>query len=202
MPGDRVVVDPARLHVADEHVILQFRGPRGGANVDRRADRGAAVRVRDRRGRKAEAIVRLAKARIIRAAQELVDRRAMAVGAEEIAAIVPAQAERIHLAPCVALDARAVEPDAIRVAALDFQLAAIASAQRALVVEAVRAVEPAVRAATERREVAVRVALPAERAVEHFTFVCLAVAVGVFEQPDIRDAPDGAFPGELAVRIF
>src|SRR5216683_8271995 len=39
-----------------------------------------------------------------------------------------------------------------------------------------------------------RVAFPAERAIELFFFVRFAIAVGVFEQPDIGNGPGDALP--------
>src|SRR5678816_3393039 len=97
MPFDEIVIEPARLRIADEHVILKLRGPGRIADVNRSADRGAAVRVQHRLRSKAETVVRLAEAWIIGATQQLIDRRTVTIGAVKIPAIVPAQAERIHL---------------------------------------------------------------------------------------------------------
>ena len=55
------------------------------------------MRVLAHDGREAEPIVGFAKARIMRAANELVDRRTVAVRAVEIAVAIPAEAEGIHL---------------------------------------------------------------------------------------------------------
>ena len=181
-------------------MILQVRRPRRVAHIHRRADGGAAVRVCDRGGAKAEPIVRLAETRIRRATQELVDRRTVAVGAEEIPAIVPAKTEWIHLPPCVSLDPRAVEPHAPGVAALDLQFAPVAPLQRAHVIEPVRAVQPSVRTPAERRKISMSVALPAKRAEKHLPFVRLAVAIRVLHQPDVRNAPHDTFPSQPAIR--
>src|SRR5205085_5117949 len=64
------------------------------------------------------------------------------------------------------------------------------------VIVAVGGVNPSVEAATKRSLVAVRVASEIKRAEEFFLFVSDAIAIGVLEEPDVRDAPGDAFPGK------
>ena len=65
------------------------------------------------------------------------------------------------------------------------------------VVEAVRGIHPAVEAEAEAAAHAVSVFLVAERAEEHLALVAFAVAIGVGEVPDVRDAP-----GDAAVLVL
>ena len=69
-------------------------------------------------GAEAEAVVRLAEARVVRPAEELVDRLGVAVARVEVAERVERQAERVDLAVREVLDVRAVGPDAVGVARL------------------------------------------------------------------------------------
>ncbi len=200
VPFDEVVVEPAGHHVAEERVALEFRGPRGVLHHDGRADGRAAVRVLDGDGRVAEAVVRLAEAGVIAAAQELIEGGAVAIGAEEIAPVVPAQAKGIHLPPRVLLHSRGIHADAPRVAAIEVDGRAVLRLEDGVVAEAVGAVEPAIIAPAEGGEVAMGVFFPAEWAEEHLAFVGLAVAVGILHQPDIRDAPHDALLRDLPAR--
>ena len=107
--------------VADKHVIIPLGAPDAAVDIDDAADTGAAVRVLAHDGRKAESVMRFAKARVMRAANELVDRRAVAVGAVKIAAAIPAEAEGIHLTAGVAFDLRAIRTKTKHVAAVEFE---------------------------------------------------------------------------------
>ena len=64
----------------------------------------------------AEAVVRLAEARVVRAAQEHVRGLRVAIGREQVAQRIEGQAERIHLAVREVLDVRAIGAEAIDVA--------------------------------------------------------------------------------------
>lgn len=59
----------------------------------------------------------------------------------------------------------------------------------AFVAEAVGGVDPAIGGEAEAGAVAVDVAFPAEGAEEDGAFVADAVAIGIVEEPDVRDAP-------------
>jgi hypothetical protein len=125
---------------------------------------------------------------------KLINRRTVAIGAKEIPAIVPAQAERIHLSPCVLLHARAIHANAPRIAAVQRDRGTVPGLKSGLIAESMRAVEPPVWPATERGLVPVGVFLPTQRAEEHLFLVGLPVAIRVLHQPDVRNAPDDAFP--------
>ena len=192
--GDLVAVQPAGHHVADEERVLVLGRPQVVVVVEGAVDGGAAVGVLQHHRRVAEAVVRLAEARIPAAIEQLVDGRAVAIAGVEVAAGVPREAEGVHLPVGVLLDARAVEADAVGVAGVEVHVAAISRGDVGVVVVAVRGVEPSVEAAPERCLVAVRVAGVVEGAVEHRPFVGFAVAVGVLQEPDVRDAPDDGLP--------
>ena len=102
--------------------------------------------------------------------------------------LVKAHAERVDLAVREVLDAAAVELEAEDVARLHVDFVAVGALHAAVVVEAVAGIDPAVAAAAEGVDHAVRVAAGVERAVEDGPLVADAVAVGVFEMPDVRNA--------------
>ena len=145
-----VAIQPARHDIPDEEIVLIFRRPEVVVVVQRPVDGGAAVGVLHQDRCKAEAVMRLAEARIVAALQQLVDRRAVAVAGIEVAARVPRKAERIHLTVGVLLDVGAVEADAVGVAGIEIDVTAVARRDVRVVVEAVRGVEPAVESAPER----------------------------------------------------
>src|SRR5262245_24098834 len=97
-------------------------------------------------GTEAEAIVRLAEAGIIRTAQQLIGRPAMAIRRVKVAERIEAQAEWIDLAPGVLLTVRAIWPHPIGVARLHANRSAIRSLDVGRVREAVMGIEPAVEA--------------------------------------------------------
>ncbi len=122
--GDVVVVHLRGDDIADEGVIVPFRPPHAAVDVNDAADASAAVRVLAHDGRKAEAIVRFAKAGITSAPNELVNRRTVAVGAVKIAVAVPREAEGIDLAAGVFFDSRTVGAETKHVAGMEFDTAA------------------------------------------------------------------------------
>ncbi len=75
-----------------------------GGVVGDAADGGRAVVVGDHLRGEAEAVVRLAEAGVVAAAEQLIDRLAVAVGGVEVAAAGRSQAERVDLAPGVLLE--------------------------------------------------------------------------------------------------
>src|SRR5207247_6250786 len=101
---------------AGENVVAIFLRPKVVLVIDDAGNGRRAVLVENHRRREAEAVVRFAEARIMTAAQELIDRFAVAVGRVKIAERVKAKSERIDLAPGVLFAARAVQAAAPRVA--------------------------------------------------------------------------------------
>ena len=59
-----------------------------------------------------------------------------------------------------------------------------------MIVETVGDMQPTVEAACKTGVHAVRVALEPERAKEDLAFISVTVAVGVAQEPDVRDTPD------------
>ena len=88
----------------------------GQRAVDHAGDAGAAVIDVGHPGRKAQPIVRLAEALVVAFAQQHRHGRRVAIGGEQIAERIEAEAERVHLPPGELLDRRAVGPKAIGVA--------------------------------------------------------------------------------------
>src|SRR6266581_7517343 len=113
---------------------------------------------------KSEAIVRLAKARIKRPAQQHIHRRTVAVRRPEIAQRIEHQPERIDLSPGVLLDMRAVDFKAVTVARIHFDAAAIAGGESRVIVVAVVGIKPAIEPAPERAGQPVGVFLEPESA--------------------------------------
>ena len=92
------MVDPVGDDVADEDRAAVGFGELVGGVVDDAGDAGRAVVVGHHLGAEAEAVVRLAEAGVPGAAEELVDRPAVAVAGVEVAQRVERQAERVDLA--------------------------------------------------------------------------------------------------------
>ena len=78
-------------------MIIPLGTPDASVDINDAANSGAAVRVLAHDGGEAEPVVRLTKTRVMRTANKLVDRRAVAVGTVEIAVTIPAQTKWIHL---------------------------------------------------------------------------------------------------------
>ena len=74
VPLDRVAVDTVRNDVADEEIVAKRLGKMVGGVVDDAGDGRRAVIVRGHLGTEAEAVVRLAEARIPSPAEKLIDR--------------------------------------------------------------------------------------------------------------------------------
>ena len=195
---DFIAVDPAGHYVAHQNISAKLRRPPRVINQSDPANGGGTVRVRNRGRCKTQTVVRFAKARIITAANELIDRRTVTVGRVKIAARIQMHAEGIHLPPCELLHARAVRPNAVGVAGLQLDVAAITPTHRGLVVKPVRDVQPAIKSPRKARVHAVRVALVAEGAVQFLTPIRTSVTIGVTQKPDIRNAPDDR---AIAIRI-
>ncbi len=98
-----------------------------GGVVDDARDAGRAVRVAHHLGAEAEAVVRLAEAGVVGAAEELVDGLRVAVGGEEVAQRIEREAEGVDLAVGEVLDARAVGPEAVDVARVHVDFVAVAA---------------------------------------------------------------------------
>ena len=104
--------------VADEDRPAVRCGEVVGRVVDDAGDGGRAVVVRHISGTEPEPVVGLAEAWIPAAAEELVDRLAVAVARVEVAERVEAEAERVDLAVREVLQMRAVGPHPVDVAGL------------------------------------------------------------------------------------
>src|SRR5256885_4789566 len=101
--GHSVAIDAAGHDVAGENVVPILFGPEVVLVIYDAGNRGGTVPVKDHGRREAKAVVRFAEARIIAAAQELIDRLAVAIGGVKIAEGVETKSERIDLAPSVFL---------------------------------------------------------------------------------------------------
>src|SRR4051812_13206104 len=102
--------------------------------------------------------MRLAEAGVVTIGQELINRFAVAIGSEKISKGIKGQTKRIHLPVRIMLDARAVEPNAICVPRIHMHLVPVVPLDVGIVIVAVSAIQPAVKASPEARLVAVRVA--------------------------------------------
>src|SRR5262245_10339614 len=187
-----VAIDAAGHDVAAVEVAAILFGEILAAVFHKATDGRAAVQVVHHRRDEAEAVVWLAEAGVVAAAQELIDGFGVAVGGEDIEVFVKAHAEGIDLAVREVLDAAAVELEAEDVARLHVDFVAIAAFDATVVVKAVAGVDPAVPAAAEAVDHAVRVAAGVEGAVEDGSLVADAVAIGVFKMPDVGDAEGDA----------
>jgi hypothetical protein len=128
----------------------------------------------------------------MRTANQLVDRRAVAVGAVEMAVAIPAEAEGIHLTVSPGFDAGTIRAEAEDIAAVEFERAAVLSFEVAGVIKPMRGIHPAIQAEAEAAAHAVGVFFITERAEDHFADIGFVVAIGVGEVPDVRDAPGDA----------
>ena len=104
-PINPVAIDAAGDDVADENVVTELRRPMIGLVKHNTAQAGGVVVVPDDQWRKAHAVVRLAEARVIGIANQLVDRRAMAVGGVKVTKRIEAHAKRVDLPESELLDA-------------------------------------------------------------------------------------------------
>src|SRR5437763_12286809 len=116
----------------------------------------------------------------------------MAVGREDVEILVKAHPERIHLPVGKMLDAAAVELEAKSVARLHMDFIPVAAFHAAVIVEAMARIDPAIPAAAKTIDHAMRIAAGIKRAIENRSLVTDAVAVGVFEMPDVRNAVSDA----------
>jgi hypothetical protein len=116
----------------------------------------------------------------------------VAVGAVEVAVAIPGEAEGIHLAARPELHVGAVGRKRKTLPLWSSSRAAVLALEGGGVVEAVRGIDPAVEAEAEAAAHAVGVFFVAERAEQDLAQVGFAVAVGVGEVPDVRDAPGDA----------
>ena len=100
-------------------------------------------------GGETETIVRLAETRIIRAAQEDVDRGTVTIGGPEVAQRIKHQPEGIDLAPGMLLDMGAVDLEPITIPRIHLDGAAIAGGEGGVVIVTMVGVEPAVETTPE-----------------------------------------------------
>ena len=186
-----IAMDDVGHDVAHEHRPAILCRKLVGLVGDHAGDAGRAVAVARGERRVAEAVVRLAEAVVIAAAEDHHDRLGMAVSRELVAHPVEAHAERVHLPPRHLLDRGAVGAEAIGVTGGHFKdnipLATEFYFRR--VAEAVAGVDPAIGPEPEGVLVTVGVG-KIEWPVEHLAAIRLAVAIGVGELPDVGDRPD------------
>src|SRR5690349_13144168 len=122
-------------------------------------------------GRETETVVRFAKAWIISAAQQQIDRGTVAIGPPQIAQGIKHQSERIDLAGRMVLHARAVRLETIGVAGIHRDLAAVLGGERRIVFEAVIGINPAIESAPERAGETVQIFVETKFAENFFTLV-------------------------------
>ena len=190
-PLHDIAVDDVGDDVADEDVaVVLARELVGGIDRDSR-DAGRAVVVPGRERHKPEAVVRLAEAVVVAAAQNQRQRLRVAVGREPVPQRVDRLTEGIHLAPRHLLDGRPVRLEPVRVARGHLQDHVTLTAQLDLrgIAEPVTRINPAIGGETKRVLVSVRIG-EVKRPVQDFFFVGLHVAVSVGELPDMGDRPD------------
>ena len=192
--GDRVAVQPAGHHVADEERVAIFGGPEVVVVVHGSVDGRAAVGVLEHHWSEAESVVGFTETGIPTAGQQLVERRTVAVAGIEVSAGIPSQTKRIHLTVRVVLDTGTVEADAVGVARVQIHMTAVAGRDMGVVVEPVGRVEPAIEATAERGLVAMGITGVIEGPVKRGSLVGLAVTIGVLQEPDVGDAPDERLP--------
>ena len=192
---ERVAVHSTRPDVADEQASPELRRKVLIGVVRDAADGGGSVVMRHHRRHEAEPVVGLPEARVVAAAEELSERQAVAVGREQVAESVVRHTERIHLTPGVLLDARPVDAHAIGVPGLKGDAAPVRAVDRALVVETMADVKPAVERTAKGVVEAVGVALPADRPVENLALVGASVSVVIDQVVEVGDAEgDGSTP--------
>ena len=192
--GDRVAVQAAGHHVADEERVAIFGRPQVVVVVHGPVDGRAAVGVLEHHRCKAQTIMRFSKAGIPTSGQKLVERRTVAVAGIEVSAGIPSQTKRIHLTVRVVLDTGTVEADAVGVARVQIHMTAVAGRDMGVVVEPVGRIKPAIEAAAERGLVAMGITGVIEGPIQRGPLVGLAVAIGVLQEPDVGDAPNERLP--------
>src|SRR2546423_364122 len=109
MPGKGVAVDPAGHYVADITVLPIRCRKILRLIINHPGDGSGSVAVGANVRGKAQTVVRLAEAWVIRATQEQVNRRTVTVGRPQIPQRIKHQPEGIHLSPGVLFDTRAVD---------------------------------------------------------------------------------------------
>ncbi len=188
MFDEGIAVDAAGHHVSNKCVAVKFNRKIVRFVDNHAGDRRRPVAVSaDIRG-EAKPVVRFAEARIIRATQELIDRRAVTIRGPEIAERIEHQAERVDLPPAILLDARTIRPEPIAVARVHCDAAAVLCSQRRVVVVAMVGVNPAVVTPPEGARQTMNVAVETESAQDGIFPVRLAARLCVLEVIDVRDA--------------
>src|SRR5262245_13119651 len=90
----------------------------------------------------AEAIMRLAKARIVGATKQQVGRKRVAIGREQVAHRVKCQSKRIHLSVREELDMGAIGAEAINIAALKLDLLTVGPVDGTTINVSVTGIDP------------------------------------------------------------
>src|SRR5438105_2027649 len=86
------------------------------------------------------------------------------------------------------LNAAAVELEAKNIARLHVNFVAVRAFHAAVIIKSVARIDPAIPAAAETVDHAVSVAAGVERPIEDRPLVADAVAIGILEMPDVRNA--------------
>ena len=89
-----VVIDPTGHHVADKHVVAVICRPEVIGIIDHAVDGGRSVGMLHQNRGKAQAVMRLAKAGIISAGQQLINRSTVTVTGVEVSTFIPGEAKR------------------------------------------------------------------------------------------------------------
>src|SRR5262245_23778973 len=108
----------------------------------------------------------------------------MAVAGVKISLGIECAAERIDLPPSVFLNPLAIESDAVGVAGIHIHLMPIPPTHMAVVVVAMRAIQPTVEPPSEARLVAMGVAGIIKRPIQDLPLVRLPITVCIVEKPD------------------
>ena len=184
-----VAVDAARHYVADKNVVAKLGGPLIAAVVNYAVQSRGTVIVFHDFGAESQPVVGFAEAGIVGVADQQVGGHTMAVGSIQVAERILRHAKGVDLAEGEMLRARAVQMHAVSVAGMHGNFAAVAASYGCIIIESVSDVEPAVKASRKGRMHAVGVAFISQRAVKFGSLIRPAVAVGVFEMPDVGNAP-------------
>ena len=104
-PINPVAINAAGDDIADENIVAEFHRPMIALVKHNATQAGGVVVVRDDQWRKAHTVVRLTEARVVGIPNQLVDRRAMAVGGVKVTKRIEAHAKRVDLPEGELLDA-------------------------------------------------------------------------------------------------
>ena len=183
---DAVAIHPAGHHIAQEKIALKLRRPqRFIAVVEAGNGRGSMV-VPQHLRRVAQTVVWFAEHGIKPAMDDLINGHRVAVGGEEVAQRIKAEAEDIGLPITHLLNPGSITTEAEGRSA-HFQQVSVGALHARLVAHTLPAIKPSVEAPSEVVGEVVGVG-DAKGTVEHFAAVGPSVAIGVLKAEHIRDA--------------